>query len=73
MSWYNIDCQMQEYRDELKKIVKIDLLDADCLATKISSEIRFIERDQKEKLRQATPVELCHRLDELKAIKVLWT
>lgn len=69
MSWSNLDKQMKAYHDELTSLVKVGPLTADRLATSIASEVRFMEPQKKQAIRDATPVKLSARLDELRAFQ----
>lgn len=69
MSWENLDLSMQRFKAELIADVKIDPSRSVRLATTISSEVRFLPSHLKQELRLATPVDLNHRLDELRAFQ----
>jgi hypothetical protein len=69
MSWSHLDDQMKAYHDELTSLVRVGPLMADRLATSIASEVRFMEPQKKKAIRDATPVKLSARLDELGAFQ----
>lgn len=69
MSWSNLDNQMKAYHNELTSLVKVCTLAADCLATSISKEVGRLENQKRQAIRDATPVKLSARLDELRAFQ----
>lgn len=69
MSWSHLDNQMKAYQYELTSLVKVGPSMADRLATSIASEVRFLAPQKKQAIREATPVKLSARLDELGAFQ----
>ncbi|WP_142081690.1 hypothetical protein [Roseinatronobacter monicus] len=69
MSWSKLDNQMKNYHSDLTSLVKVSPLMADRLATTIASEVRFFQPDTKRAIREATPIKLSARLDELKSFQ----
>jgi len=69
MSWQHLDSQMKHWSSRLVADVKLSPEAASCLATTIACDIRFLPVEEKDKIKQATPIKLEHRLDELKAFQ----
>lgn len=70
MTWKHLDSQMKHWSSRLESEVKLSLEAVSCLATTIASDVRFLPVEEKEKIKQATPIKLELRLDELKAFQV---
>lgn len=69
MSWNFLDSQMAHYKKELKEDVKLEERDSSRLATTVSSEVRFLSKEQKKILIESSPVALKNRIEELKAFQ----
>jgi hypothetical protein len=72
MNWKHIDKQMLSFSTRLTSEVKLSPEMAAKLATTISSDIRFLSPDQKDRIRSASPIPLKDRLLELQAFQG-WT
>ena len=70
MTWNFLDSQMAHYKKELMEDVKLDERDSSRLATKVSSEIRFLPKEQKIIMIESSPVALENRIEELKAFQL---
>ena len=69
MSWQHLDLQMSHWSSRLVTDIKLSPDAVSCLATTVAGEVRFLPVEEKEKIKQATPIQLNHRLDELKAFQ----
>jgi len=69
MNWKHLDNQMRAFSARLTREVKLSPEMAAKLATTISSDVRFLSPDQKQKIRAASPVPLEDRLAELQAFQ----
>jgi len=69
MNWKHLDNQMLAFTARLTSEVKLSPEMATKLATTISSDVRFLSPDQKQKIRAASPVPLEDRLAELRAFQ----
>ncbi len=69
MSWQYLDSQMKRWSSRLETDVKLAPQAVSCLATTIAKDVRFLPVEAKEKIKQATPIQLEHRLDEPRAFQ----
>ncbi len=69
MNWKKIDNQMAQWETNLTEEVRLSKEHARKLATVLSSEVRFLKSDDKQKIIEASPVPLADRLLELKAFQ----
>jgi hypothetical protein len=69
MNWKHLDNQMLAFTDRLIGEVKLSPEMAAKLATTISSDVRFLSPDQKDKIRAASPIPFKDRLAELQAFQ----
>lgn len=67
--WKQLDDQLTQWSRKLVLEVKISEEDSRKLATKIASEVRFLQGDAKLEIANASPVPLRDRLQELKAFQ----
>lgn len=69
MTWQHLDSQMNHWSSRLVAEVKLSPDAVVCLATTIASDVRFLHVEEKEKIKQATPVQFELRLEELRAFQ----
>jgi hypothetical protein len=69
MNWNHLDKQMKSFEAQLTSEVKLTPKMAAKLATTIADDIRFLSIDQKDEIKEASPVSLADRLDELQAFQ----
>jgi hypothetical protein len=69
MTWTTIDEQMSVWSSRLVSEVKVSIEDSRKLATKISSDIRFLPTGAKAEIAATSPVRLSDRLQELQAFQ----
>jgi hypothetical protein len=69
LSWRYLDLQMKRWSSRLLTDVNIPLGTISCLATTIAGEIRSLSTEEKEKIKDATPIQLDYRLHELIAFQ----
>ena len=69
MNWKHLDAQMLPFAARLTSEVKVSPEMAAKLATTISSDVRFLSPDQKDKIRSASPISIKDRLGELQAFQ----
>lgn len=67
MNWQNLDQKMLCFAPRLVSQVKVTPEIAGRLAATIAADVRFLSPDDKERIREASPVALQHRLAELTA------
>jgi hypothetical protein len=72
MNWHKLDAQMRRFSPQLIAEVGLTPEAAGKLATTIAADVRFLSTDDKAKIRNASPVPLQNRLDELSAFQS-WT
>lgn len=65
----NIDRQMEVWSEKLMTELKISKEDTSKLATIIASEVRWLPVEAKSEIKEATPVGIKHRYDELIAFQ----
>ncbi len=68
-TWVPMDNQMSSFSRELVEIVKLNIDDVNRLATKISSEVRFLDEVSKSEIANASLVPISARLHELQAFQ----
>lgn len=69
MSWHTIDRQMAAFAERLTGDVKVTIGAAAKLATTVAADVRFLAPEAKAELRNATPVAVADRLQELQAFQ----
>jgi len=69
MSWIELDKQMAKWSERLISEVGVSKEDSFKLATKIASDVRFLPKGAKDQIIAASPVEISHRLEELRAFQ----
>ena len=69
MSWTYLDRQMSAYSENLRHEVKLSGEICNKLATTIATDVRFLPREIKEEIRNASPVPIQNRLEELQAFQ----
>jgi hypothetical protein len=69
MNWTHLDKQMKSFETQLTNKVKLTPDMVAKLATTIASDVRFLSTDQKDEIKEASPVSLADRLDELQAFQ----
>ena len=76
MSWQHLDNQMARWSSRLASEIRVPTEATTKLATTIAAEVRFLDPSAKDELRQASPVPLRNRLQELEAFQgrnVIWS
>lgn len=69
MNWKTIDNQMAQWETHLTEELRLSREHARKLATIISSEVRFLKIEDKQKIIDASPIPLADRLSELEAFQ----
>ena len=69
MSWAHLDIQMAAYEERLRSEIKLSGDICDKLATTIAADVRFLPRNIKEQIAQASLVPIASRLEELQAFQ----
>ena len=69
MAWDHLDHQMAAWSGRLEAQLKISAKDSVKLATAIAADVRFLSVEAKAEIRDASPVPLRDRLDELQAFQ----
>lgn len=69
MSWKVLDKQMSQYAARLVHELRLAETAAERLATTIAADTRFLSQEHKIELSLASPVQLHHRLTELRAFQ----
>jgi hypothetical protein len=69
MSWKVLDEQLSKWSERLMRDLKLAEQDTRILATRISSEIRFLPKAAKNEIAAASPVPIKDRLHELEAFQ----
>ena len=69
MGWQYLDAQLAQFYDRLITEVKISKEIAKNLASTIEIEVQALSFDEKNKIRDASPIPCTNRIDELKAFQ----
>ncbi len=69
MTWQTLDGQMAKWSARLVSELKVTEGESRTLATNIASEVRFLPREAKVSIADASPVPLADRLQELQAFQ----
>jgi len=69
MTWQHLDSQMKQWSSRLVTDVKLSPEAVSCLASTIAIDVRFLPIEEKEKIKQTSPIQLKYRLDELRAFQ----
>ncbi len=69
MTWQHLDNQMARWSSRLASEIRVPAEATTKLATIIAAEVRFLDPGAKDELRQASPVPLRDRLQELEAFQ----
>ena len=69
MSWKVLDEQLSKWSERLMRDLKLAEQDTRILATRISSEIKFLPKAAKDEIAAASPVPIKDRLHELEAFQ----
>jgi len=64
-----LDQQLAVWRERLQSDVKIKSEDVSKIATTVAKDVRWLSTDQKNEIKNASPVELSYRYDELLAFQ----
>jgi hypothetical protein len=69
MTWHTLDAQLAQWSDRLVHDLKIAEDQSRKLATNISSEVRFLQKTDRDEVAAASPIPVTDRLQELHAFQ----